>query len=153
MNNIETLSPAKYTEPPSSDVQVSTKWLSNYVDNTTAVGYQIHYYNNGTTPGENTRITTTLPPNMELISSDVPYSATGVFNTSFGTSDDPCLVDLLNETGIYMDIANQWLIDNDLPDLQTFFMSAPRIASIFSVAPFSGQANQVGDFLLKLSTI
>lgn len=108
MNNTQTLSPNKYSEPPSSDVQVSTKWLSNYLDSESNIGYQIHYYNNGTESASDAVVSTIIPSYVDVVSSDMSGATTTTYNTVFGMVNDPCRVDLLNETGKYMEIATAW---------------------------------------------
>lgn len=133
------------TDP--NDLQINAHWLSDYLDSESHIGYQIHYYNNWTETTNDAVISTTIPSYVDLVSGDMSVATTTTYNTVFGTVDDPCRVDLLNETGKYMEIATAWAAGFWAPNLSTLLLMNPATSEGFSAAPYNWQADQAWNFL------
>jgi uncharacterized repeat protein (TIGR01451 family) len=128
------------------DVELNTSWLDTYVNQSSILRYVINFLNKGTETANNVTINTTLPSYLRYIWSDaenITNTNTGIVYDDF----DPCGIDFLNETGVYMTLFDAFAIENSFPTIYDLLLVEPELWPLFNTSPYNASPNMVWEFL------
>ncbi len=134
------------TEQLDYDVELNTSWLDTYVNQSSILRYVINFLNKGTETANNVTINTTLPSYLRYIWSDaenITNTNTGIVYDEF----DPCGIDFLNETGVYMTFFDAFAIENSFPTIYDLLLVEPELWPLFNTSPYNASPNMVWEFL------